>query len=113
MSRISGFKAKKQEQELIREYKDNLAQQIENNQKRSVANAEYFRNQKLGINPVAPQDKTAAEELLDQTLQNELAYKNLRSIMKDSDAAATLGRLQHDGDIETFNSFWGKLRKEV
>jgi hypothetical protein len=113
MSRISGFENKEQEQKLINEYKDNLAQQIENNQKRSVANAEYFRNQKLGITPVAPQAKTAAEELLDQTLQNETAYKQLRSIMKDADAAAALGKLQHDGDVETFNSFWGKFKKEV
>jgi hypothetical protein len=33
--------------------------------------------------------------------------------MKDKDAAASLVKLQHDGDIETFNSFWGKLKKEV
>ena len=112
-SRISGFKNKEQEQKLISEYKDNLAQQISNNEKRSIDNSEYFPNQKLGINPVAPQAKTAAEELLDQTLQNETAYKNLRTIMKDADAAAALGRLQHDGDVETFNSFWGKFKKEV
>ena len=78
---------------IINEYKDKLAQQISNNEKRSVANAEYFRNQKLGINPVAPAKKTASEELLDQTLQNELTYKNLRTIMKDADAAAVLGKL--------------------
>jgi hypothetical protein len=54
MSRISGFKNKEQEQKLIDDYKDNLAQQIENNEKRAVANAEHLRNQKLAITPVAP-----------------------------------------------------------
>ena len=53
MSRTSGFKNKQQEQKLINEYKDNLAQQISNNEKRSVDNAEYYRKQKLGINPAA------------------------------------------------------------
>ena len=76
MSRISNFKNKEQEQKLI------------NEKRRSVANAEYFRNQKLGITPVEPQSKSAAEEILDQTLQNELAYRNLRTIIKDADAAA-------------------------
>jgi hypothetical protein len=43
MPRISGFKNKEQEQELIREYKDNPGQQILNNEKHSVANADYYR----------------------------------------------------------------------
>ena len=33
--------------------------------------------------------------------------------MKDADAAAVLGKLQHDGNVETFNSFWGKFKREV
>ena len=68
MSRISGFKDKKQEQQLISDFKKNLQQQINNNEKRGIANSEYFHNQKLGITPVAPQSKTADEELKDMTL---------------------------------------------
>ena len=82
-----------------------------NNNERSVANAKYYRNQKLGIDPVAPAKKTALEELLDQTFLNELAYKNLRTLIEDSDAAAVLDKLQHDGDVETFNSFFLQIQK--
>jgi hypothetical protein len=86
MSRISGLKDKKQEEKLINDYKKNLQQQIIDNEKRGIDNAEYFHNQRLGITPVAPQSKSADEEFKDQYLQNELATKNLKSIMKDAGA---------------------------
>ena len=55
MSRISGFKDKKQEEKLINDYTRYLQQQIINNEKLGIANAEYFHNQRLGITQVAPQ----------------------------------------------------------
>ena len=113
MSLISGFKDKKQDEQLISNYKRNLQQQIINNEKRGIANAEYFHNQRLGITPMAPQSKTADEELKDMALQNELAETNLKSIMKDADAVAVLAKLQHDNEVQDFNSYFGKFKKEI
>ena len=60
---------------------------------------------------MAPQSKTADEELKDQALQNELAAKNCKSIMKNADAVSVFSKLQYDNEVQDFNFYFGKFKK--
>lgn len=90
-----------------------LQQKLNDNYEKAVNEAS--RNQELGISPVAPTEKSRAEEAHDISLQYQIAQKNLESVMKKSEAQDALRRLAQQGQeaLFAFNSNWKPIEKKL
>ena len=111
--RLTNFKNKADQDKSLADYNAYLAKQIEVNSINSDAMQTYYRNKKLDI-PTAPeQRKSADEELSDNVLQRDKAYKSLKSFMKDKDATNVLFKLQTDDEVALFNRFSELFKRDI
>lgn len=68
--------------------------------------------EKLGITPVPTAPRSLEDERKDLVLQQQLAIKNVSTIMKPEDAQKAVNSLS-TGEIYSLNSEWGRLSKLI
>lgn len=112
MTNISGYSSAYQRDELIQDYKDDLALKSRLNQTFFNANQQTYRNKKLNITPVE-KTRSAAEEIADMVLQNERAMANLKKVLKINDAGNVLDGLKNSNDLVLFNRFFTAFEKDI
>lgn len=67
---------------------------------------------KLGISPVPQAPRSLEEERRDLVLQQQLAVKNVSTVMRPEDAQKAVNSLS-TGEIYSLNSEWGRLSKLI
>jgi hypothetical protein len=109
--RIADFRNRADLEKKRKEAAALLEIEIENENRVAAARQRAKTGQPLLVSEVP--EKSASEELADAETMRQLAFMNLKSIVKSKDVSPILSKLQTDNEVELFNRFFSQFKQQI
>jgi hypothetical protein len=109
----SGATSDKDKKKKSLEYRALLALRIDANNRIAKAFEELDQNRISGMPPVPAPYRSAEDEINDLVLQRDMAFKTLKTVMKEGDASIATQQLQATNELPEFNRFSSQFLSEI
>jgi hypothetical protein len=109
----SGAKSEADKKKKTLEYKALLQLRVDANNRIAKALEELDQNRISGMPQMPAPYTSAAEEIADLVLQRDIAFKTLKTIMKEGDASIATQQLQAANQLPEFNRFSSQFLSDI